>query len=138
MDYSNAAPNILMIFQVFIIPLYSIPNLHPRIFFLLGIPGMEAMHIWLSVPFCLVYLDTLLGEFIVFIVRTDSNLHEPMYFLLCMLTVTDMILSATVMPKILSNFWFNDREIYFEACLAQVFLIHSLCNMASGLSWPWP
>ncbi|XP_051005481.1 olfactory receptor 52K1-like [Acomys russatus] len=113
--------------------LSNITNLHPRIFLLLGIPGMEAIHTWLSGPFCLVYLGALLGNFfILFIVRVDSNLHEPMYFFLCMLSVTDLILSTTAMPKILSNFWFRDREIYFEACLMQVFLIHSLCSMASG------
>uniref|UniRef100_A0A8C2W209 Olfactory receptor n=1 Tax=Chinchilla lanigera TaxID=34839 RepID=A0A8C2W209_CHILA len=74
----------------------------PSTFILLGIPGME------------------------------SNLHEPMYFFLCMLSVADLIISTTAMPKILSIFWFHDRKIYFEACLLQVFLIHSLCSMASG------
>lgn len=108
-------------------------NLHPSTFVLLGIPGMEAIHSWLSVPFCLIYLSALLGNFsILFIIRTDSNLHGPMYFFLCMLIVADLIISTTAMPKILSNFWFHDREIYFEACLVQVFLIHSLCSMASG------
>jgi olfactory receptor len=62
----------------------------------------------------------------------DPNLHEPMYLFLCMLSVADLIISNTAMPKILSIFWFHDRKIYFEACLLQVFLIHSLCSMASG------
>lgn len=54
-----------------------------------------------------------------------------MYFFLCMLSVADLIISTTAMPKILSIFWFHDREIYFEGCLIQVFLIHSLRSMAS-------
>ncbi|CAD7671804.1 unnamed protein product [Nyctereutes procyonoides] len=107
-------------------------NFHPNTILLLGIPGMEAIHTWLSMPFCFVYLSALLGIFaILFIIRTDSNLHEPMLFFLCMLSVTDMIISTTVRPKMLSIFWFHGSEIYFEA-LVQVFLIHSLCNMASG------
>lgn len=114
----------------------SLPNnisFHPNTFLLVGIPGIEAIHTWISIPFCLIYLTALLGNFsILFIIRTDSNLHEPMYFFLCMLSVADLILSTTAMPKILSIFWFHDREIYFEACLVQVFLIHSLCSMASG------
>ncbi|NP_001001023.1 olfactory receptor Olr94 [Rattus norvegicus] len=119
--------------MVSITPLSNITNLHPRIFLLLGIPGMEAIHTWLSVPFCLVYLGAHLGNFpLLFIVRIDSNPHEPMYFFLCMLSDTDLILSTTAMPKILSNFWFHNREIHFEACLVQVFLIRSLCSMASG------
>ncbi|MBZ3878266.1 Olfactory receptor 52E2 [Sciurus carolinensis] len=108
-------------------------NFHPSIFLLLGIPGMESVHTWLSVPFCFVYLSALLGNFsILFIIKTDSNLHEPMYFFLCMLSVADLIICTSAMPKILSIFWFHDREIYFEACLVQVFLIHSHCSMASG------
>ncbi|XP_017388275.1 olfactory receptor 52D1-like [Cebus imitator] len=108
-------------------------NFHPSIFILLGIPGMEAIHTWIAMPFCLVYLSALLGNFsILFIIRMDPNLHEPMYFFLCMLSVADLIISTTAMPKVLSLFWFHDREIYFETCLVQVFLIHALCSMASG------
>nr|XP_027779307.1 olfactory receptor 52Z1-like [Marmota flaviventris] len=108
-------------------------SFHPGIFLLLGIPGMESVHTWLSVPFCFVYLSALLGNFsILFIIKTDSNLHEPMYLFLCMLSVADLVICTTAMPKILSIFWFHDREIYFEACLVQVFLIHSHCSMASG------
>ncbi|XP_077612906.1 LOW QUALITY PROTEIN: olfactory receptor 52E1-like [Crocuta crocuta] len=109
-------------------------NFHPSTFLLLGIPRMEAIHTWVSMPFCLIYLSALLGNFsILFIIRTDSNLHEPMYFFLCMLSAVDLIISTTTVPKILSNFWFCGREVYFEACITQVFLIHSLCSgMASG------
>lgn len=110
---------------VFIMSLSNNTNFHPNTFLLLGIPGMEAIHACLSMPFCFVYLSALLGIFaILFIIRTDSNLHEPMFFFLCMLSVTDMIISTTVRPKMLSIFWFHGSEIYFEA-LVQVFLIHS-------------
>ncbi|KAM5184703.1 olfactory receptor 52Z1P-like [Callospermophilus lateralis] len=108
-------------------------SFHPGIFLLLGIPGMESVHTWLSVPFCFVYLSALLGNFsILFIIKTDSNLHEPMYLFLCMLSVADLVICTTAMPKILSIFWFHNMEIYFEACLVQVFLIHSHCSIASG------
>ncbi|XP_062054178.1 olfactory receptor 52P1-like [Lepus europaeus] len=108
-------------------------NFYPSTFILLGIPGMEAIHIWLSIPFCLVYLSALLGNFsILFIIRMDSKLHEPMYFFLCMLSVVDLIIATTATPKILSIFLSRNRNIHFEAYLVQVFLIHSLCSMASG------
>ena len=90
-------------------------------------------------PFCLIYLRALLGNFsILFIIRTDSNLHEPKYFFLCILSVTDLILTA--MSKILSTFWFHDREIYFEACLVQVFLIHRplIGTWQSAILWDIP
>ncbi|XP_044521846.1 olfactory receptor 52K2-like [Gracilinanus agilis] len=108
-------------------------NLHPSTFILIGIPGLETAHIWISIPFCLVYILALLGNFaLLFIIKTDPSLHEPMYLFLCMLAVADLIVCTTAIPKLLSLFWFRDREIRFEACLTQVFLIHSCSTMESG------
>ncbi|XP_020823471.1 olfactory receptor 52K2-like [Phascolarctos cinereus] len=108
-------------------------NLHSSTFILIGIPGLENAHIWISIPFCLVYILALLGNFaLLFIIKTDPSLHEPMYLFLCMLAVADLIVCTTAIPKLLSLFWFKDREIRFEACLTQVFLIHSCSTMESG------
>ncbi|XP_037377933.1 olfactory receptor 52D1-like [Talpa occidentalis] len=112
---------------------YNRTNLQPAIFLLIGIPGLEAAHIWISIPFCLVYLLSVMGNIaLLLIIKTDHQLHEPMYLFLCMLSVVDMMLTSSTLPKILSLFWFNDREIYFEACLTQMYLVHSLSTMESG------
>ncbi|XP_072466308.1 olfactory receptor 52D1-like [Notamacropus eugenii] len=108
-------------------------SVHPTSFFLLGIPGLETAHIWISIPFCLVYMMAVLGNgALLFIIKSDHSLHEPMYLFLSMLSVADLILTTTTLPKILSLFWFNDGEINFEACLMQMYLIHSLSTMESG------
>uniref|UniRef100_A0A5F8H1H3 Olfactory receptor n=1 Tax=Monodelphis domestica TaxID=13616 RepID=A0A5F8H1H3_MONDO len=109
-------------------------NLHPTSFFLLGIPGLEAAHIWISIPFFLMYILAVVGNCtLLFIIKTDPRLHEPMFLFLSMLSVTDLMITTTTMPKMLSLFWFNDGEIRFEACLTQVFLIHALSVMESGI-----
>ncbi|XP_074840370.1 olfactory receptor 52E8-like [Carettochelys insculpta] len=107
---------------------------NPSTFILLGVPGMEAIHVWLSIPFCTMYIIAILGNFaILFIVKTELSLHGPMYYFLCLLSITDLVLCTCTLPKMLSIFWFNDREIDFSACLAQMFFIHCFYAMESGI-----
>ncbi|XP_074839945.1 olfactory receptor 52R1-like [Carettochelys insculpta] len=107
---------------------------NPSTIILLGIPGLEAAYVWLSIPFCIMYAIVLLGNFfILFIVKIESSLHEPMYYFLCMLAITDLVLSSSTLPKMLSIFLFNSREISFSACLTQVFFIHCFAVMESGI-----
>ncbi|KAM9170849.1 olfactory receptor 52R1-like [Pangshura tecta] len=107
---------------------------NPSTFILLGIPGLEVAHVWMSIPFCTMYIIAILGNFtILFIVKMELSLHGPMYYFLCMLAVTDLVLSTATMPKMLSNFWFNSREIDFSACLTQMYFIHSFLVMESGI-----
>ncbi|XP_034617316.1 olfactory receptor 52R1-like [Trachemys scripta elegans] len=107
---------------------------NPSTFILLGIPGLEVSHIWLSIPFCAMYTIAILGNFtILFIVKRETSLHGPMYYFLCMLAITDLVLSMSILPKTLSIFWFNSREIDFSACLTQMYFIHCFSAIESGI-----
>ncbi|XP_044856864.1 olfactory receptor 52E4-like [Mauremys mutica] len=107
---------------------------NPSIFILLGIPGLETVHVWISIPFCIMYAIAILGNFtILFIVKMEPSLHEPMYYFLCMLAITDLVLCTSILPKMLSIFWFNSREIEFSACLIQLYFIHCFSVMESGI-----
>ncbi|XP_053876932.1 olfactory receptor 52L1-like [Malaclemys terrapin pileata] len=109
-------------------------SLRPPTFLLVGIPGLESTQHLVGIPLCSMYIVALLGNGIVLIViRTDPSLHEPMYFFLAMLTITDLVLSTSTLPKMLSVFWLGDREIEFHACLTQMFFVHASSLVESGI-----
>ncbi|XP_062983849.1 olfactory receptor 52B2-like [Elgaria multicarinata webbii] len=101
--------------------------LPPATYILIGIPGLGASHIWISIPFCLMYVVTLLGNgILLYIILTERSLHRPMFLFISMLATADVLLSTTTVPKTLAIFWFQAGEISFKACLAQMFLIHTI------------
>ncbi|XP_048217049.1 olfactory receptor 51J1-like [Perognathus longimembris pacificus] len=106
----------------------------PTTFILAGIPGLETEHIWLSIPFCLMYTIIFLGNgAILHIIRIDAALHRPMYLFLAMLAVAEVGVSVSTLPTVLGMFLLGNSEIHFEACLLQMFCIHSFSIMESAV-----
>ncbi|XP_036740742.2 olfactory receptor 52B4-like [Manis pentadactyla] len=103
-------------------------------FHLLGIPGLEDKHIWISIPFLISYVITLLGNsLLICIILTKRILHEPMYLFLCMLAGADIVLSTCTVPQALAIFWFHAGEISLGRCIAQVFVLTSTFMSESGI-----
>lgn len=103
-------------------------------FTLVGVPGLESQHLWLSVPFTSMFLAILLGNgAILFLVVRDPTLHTPMYLFLALLMVADLISTITLVPKVLCLFWFDDRVISAYACFTQMFFIHGASVVRSAL-----
>ncbi|XP_042762184.1 olfactory receptor 52B4-like [Panthera leo] len=104
------------------------------VFYLLGIPGREDLHIWISIPLLISYVFALLGNgLLIYIILTKSSLHEPMYLFLCMLAGVDIVFATTTEPKALAIFWFNNREISLNSCIAQLYFQHSSFISESGI-----
>ncbi|XP_069891472.1 olfactory receptor 52P1-like [Dipodomys merriami] len=103
-------------------------------FILVGIPGLESQHLWLSVPFSSMFLAILLGNgAILFLVATQPTLHTPMYLLLALLMTADIISTLAFVPKTLCIFWLKDRDIAANVCFTQMFFIHGASVFRSAL-----
>jgi len=107
---------------------------YPPTFLLVGIPGLEKEQFWIAFPFCIMYAIAVLGNIILLIIiKTESSLHEPMYLFLAMLAFTDLVLSTSMVPKMLTVFWRGSREIGFVSCLVQLFFVHNFTTVESGV-----
>ncbi|XP_007954337.1 olfactory receptor 14C36-like [Orycteropus afer afer] len=74
--------------------------------------------------FLLIYLATLLGNFLIVTVTTlNQNLHTPMYFFLRNLSVLDMCYISVTVPKACVIFLLDNRGISMVGCAAQIFLV---------------
>ncbi|XP_049747340.1 olfactory receptor 52N2-like [Elephas maximus indicus] len=109
-------------------------HLFPHTFFLTGIPGVTAVHIWISLPFCFMFLLAVIGNSVLlFLIQRERSLHQPMFFFLAMLSFVDLVLSLSALPKMLAIFWFGATAINFHSCLSQKFFIHAFSAMESGV-----
>ncbi|XP_011216287.2 olfactory receptor 51I2-like [Ailuropoda melanoleuca] len=106
----------------------------PATFTLVGIPGLETEHIWVSIPFCLMYIIIFVGNGIILhIIQIDPALHQPMYFFLSMLAFVELGVSASTMSTVLGIFLCGIYDISFGGCLLQMFSMHSFTIMESGV-----
>nr|XP_035958937.1 LOW QUALITY PROTEIN: olfactory receptor 51F2-like [Halichoerus grypus] len=114
----------------------SFPNIPSTslTFFLMGVPGLEAAHTWISIPFCCLYVTAFSGNgIILFVILTESSLHEPVYYFIFMLSTTDLGLCISTLVTTLGIFWFSARQISFHACVGQTFFIQLFTVMESSV-----
>ncbi|XP_003757211.2 olfactory receptor 2D2-like [Sarcophilus harrisii] len=92
-------------------------------FFLLGLSDDPQTQLLLFVLFLAVYFGTILGNLLLTsLVLLDSQLHTPMYFFLCNLSLADLCFSTTTVPQALIHMLSRKKLISFTGCAAQVLL----------------
>uniref|UniRef100_A0A8C8Z1F6 Olfactory receptor n=1 Tax=Prolemur simus TaxID=1328070 RepID=A0A8C8Z1F6_PROSS len=93
-------------------------------FVLLGLSTDPYIQTILFVLFLLIYLLTLMGNFLMLLViRADSHLHTPMYFFLRQLSFLDLCHSSVTAPKMLENLLSESKTIFVESCFVQAFFV---------------
>uniref|UniRef100_A0A8C4KJB3 Olfactory receptor n=2 Tax=Dromaius novaehollandiae TaxID=8790 RepID=A0A8C4KJB3_DRONO len=91
-------------------------------FVLVGLSDLPEMQLPLFIIFLMIYLITLIGNLgMVTLIRITPQLHTPMYFFLCNLSIIDLCYSSVISPRMLIGFLVENKDIPYSACFAQHF-----------------
>ncbi|XP_055278559.1 olfactory receptor 51I2-like [Moschus berezovskii] len=103
-------------------------------FTLTGLPGLESSQHWMFLLLGPLYIVSIVGNgLILFIVKGEPSLHQPMYYFLSLLSVNDLGVSLSTLPTVPGTLCFHLRKISFDSCMAQMFFIHFFSFMESGV-----
>ncbi|XP_007527884.2 olfactory receptor 56A3 [Erinaceus europaeus] len=92
-------------------------------------PGWQ---FWLSLPLSILCVLAMgANATLLTTIWLEASLHQPMYYLLSLLSLLDIVLCLTVIPKVLAIFWFDLRSISFSACFIQMFIMNCFLAMES-------
>ncbi|XP_006638120.3 olfactory receptor 6N2-like [Lepisosteus oculatus] len=104
----------------------SRPNitLHSE-FIIVGLPTPDEQDTALFIIFLILFLATFLGNLlIVVLISLDHRLHMPMYFFLWNLSVLDILMTTSIIPKMLAGL-LGQKTISFTGCFGQMYFIIS-------------
>ena len=94
-------------------------------FILLGISMNKKLRILCFLFFLLCYLAIQLGNLIIMISITGSQIiNQPMYFFFHYFAVSDLFYTSIMMPKLMSNLITEKQVISYKNCLTQLFTTH--------------
>ncbi|XP_012499391.1 PREDICTED: olfactory receptor 5AN1-like [Propithecus coquereli] len=96
-------------------------------FVLLGFSDFPRIIAVLFVIFLVIYIMTLTWNLcLIVLIRMDSHLHTPMYFFLSSLSFIDVCYVSSTVPKMLSNFFQEQKTITFAGCIVQNFVFSTM------------
>ncbi|XP_073077730.1 olfactory receptor 2M3-like isoform X1 [Manis javanica] len=96
-------------------------------FILLGIFNYSPTHIFLFSLVLGIFSVAFMGNTaMILLIYLDTHLHTPMYFLLSQLSVMDLMLICTTVPKMAFNYLSGRKSISLASCGTQIFFYVSL------------
>ncbi|KAM5154681.1 LOW QUALITY PROTEIN: olfactory receptor 5K16-like [Callospermophilus lateralis] len=91
---------------------------------LMGFTDHPDIKVLLFVVFSAIYLVTMVGNLgLVAMIYMERRLHTPMYIFLGNLALMDSCCSCAITPKMLQNFFSEDRRISLYECMAQFYFL---------------
>ncbi|XP_004482428.1 olfactory receptor 2M4-like [Dasypus novemcinctus] len=96
-------------------------------FILLGIFDHSPIHTFLFTLVLGIFTMAFMGNTVmVLLIYLDAHLHTPMYFLLSQLSLMDLMLICTTVPKMAFNYLSGKKSISLAGCGTQIFFCVSL------------
>jgi olfactory receptor len=93
-------------------------------FVLIGFADHPDLKTLLFVVFSAIYLITMVGNLgLVALIYKEHHLHTPMYIFLGNLALMDACCSCAITPKMLENFFSEDRTISLYECMVQFYFL---------------
>ncbi|XP_053312089.1 olfactory receptor 6N1-like [Spea bombifrons] len=103
-----------------------LPDNVVREFIIFGFPSLQRFPLLLFCLFLTIYLFTLTGNGIIFIlIIMDRGLQTPMYFFVSNLSILDMSYTSVTIPKMLAKFSMGLDVISFNECFLQMYFFIS-------------
>ncbi|XP_036097203.1 olfactory receptor 10H1-like [Molossus molossus] len=91
-------------------------------FILIGFSTFPHLQLMFFLLFLLMYLFTLLGNLLIMTtIWGERSLHMPMYLLLCALSISEILYTFTIIPRMLADLLSTHHSIAFMACASQMF-----------------
>ncbi|XP_007516482.2 olfactory receptor 2T33-like [Erinaceus europaeus] len=92
-------------------------------FILLGLFKDTRPHLFLFMVVLTIAIASVTGNTLtILLIHQDSRLHIPMYFLLSQLSLMDLMLVTTIVPKMAANYLTGKKSISSAGCGLQIFV----------------
>jgi olfactory receptor len=91
-------------------------------FILIGFSTFPHLQLMFFLLFLLMYLFTLLGNLIIMAtIWSERSLHTPMYLFHCALSISEILYTLPIIPRMLADLLSTHHSISFLACACQMF-----------------
>ncbi|XP_075715642.1 olfactory receptor 11L1-like [Rhinoderma darwinii] len=88
----------------------------------LGFENLQNFNFCIFLLLLIIYCVTVCGNLLIILVVSYSrSLHSPMYFFLTQLSISDILLSTTIVPNMLHNVLYEGSSMPFIGCLIQFY-----------------
>ncbi|XP_072547182.1 olfactory receptor 52K1-like [Salminus brasiliensis] len=89
---------------------------------------------FLFIPYFLMFLlCTTANSILIFLIISRKALHSPMFMLICVMAVLDLLMPMFAVPNMLLSFLFDWNQISLVGCLMQIFCIQFVGTFQSTL-----